>query len=145
MDILKRPQKFNTISHLIWHLLSKRQIMWEIVSNFVAFLENLNFIIVVKLNFFVHFLEELRIPKSPFEINWPLELLCSTWISTLEQTLGSLHLHSFCISWILNLFSFAFLLQDELIIRVNLLSRYLAYLKIYNNKICMNLLEIRIK
>ena len=24
-------------------LLSKRQIMWEIVSNFVAFLENLNF------------------------------------------------------------------------------------------------------
>ena len=38
-DILKRPQK----SHLIWHLLSKRQIMWEIVSNFVAFLQNLNF------------------------------------------------------------------------------------------------------
>ena len=29
-------------------------------------------IIVVKLNFFVCFLEELRIPKSPFEINWPL-------------------------------------------------------------------------
>ena len=25
------------------HTLSKRQIMWEIVSNFVAFLENLNF------------------------------------------------------------------------------------------------------
>ena len=24
-------------------LLSRRQIMWEIVSNFVAFLENLNF------------------------------------------------------------------------------------------------------
>ena len=43
LDILKRPQKFETISHLIWHLLSKRQIMWEIVSNFVAFLENLNF------------------------------------------------------------------------------------------------------
>jgi hypothetical protein len=43
-DILKRPQKFETISHLIWHLLSKRQITWEIVLNFVAFLENLNFI-----------------------------------------------------------------------------------------------------
>ena len=27
-----------------WRLLSKRQIMWEIVLNFVAFLENLNFI-----------------------------------------------------------------------------------------------------
>ena len=25
-------------------------------------------------NFFVRFLEELRIPKSPFEINWPLEI-----------------------------------------------------------------------
>ena len=42
-DILKRPQKCETISHWIWHLLSKRHIMWEIVSNFVAFLENLNF------------------------------------------------------------------------------------------------------
>jgi hypothetical protein len=29
-------------------------------------------IIVGKLIFFVRFLEELRIPKSPFEINWPL-------------------------------------------------------------------------
>ena len=29
-------------------------------------------IIVVKSNFLVHFLRELRIPKSPFEINWPL-------------------------------------------------------------------------
>ena len=29
-------------------------------------------IIVVKLIFFVLFLEELMIPKSPFEINWPL-------------------------------------------------------------------------
>ena len=43
LDIMKRPQKFETISHLIWYLLSKHQIMWEIVSNFVAFLENLNF------------------------------------------------------------------------------------------------------
>ena len=33
----KNPQKFETISHLIWRLPS------EIVSNFVAFLENLNF------------------------------------------------------------------------------------------------------
>ena len=29
-------------------------------------------IIVVKLDFFICFLEELRIPKSLFEINWPL-------------------------------------------------------------------------
>ena len=29
-------------------------------------------IVVVKLNFFVRFSEELRIAKSPFEINWPL-------------------------------------------------------------------------
>ena len=29
-------------------------------------------IIVVKLNIFIRFLGELRIPKSPFEINWPL-------------------------------------------------------------------------
>ena len=42
-DILKRTHKFETISHLILHLLSKGQIMREIVSNFVAFLENLNF------------------------------------------------------------------------------------------------------
>ena len=42
-DILKRTHKFETISHLILHLLSKQQIMWEIVSNFVAFLEKLNF------------------------------------------------------------------------------------------------------
>ena len=42
-DIMKRPQKFETISHLIWHLLSKCQIKREIVSKFVAFLENLNF------------------------------------------------------------------------------------------------------
>ena len=37
-DILKRLQKLQ-----IANLLSKRHIMWEIVSNFVAFLENLNF------------------------------------------------------------------------------------------------------
>ena len=35
-------EKATKISHLIWHLLSKRQIKWEIVSNFVAFLKNLN-------------------------------------------------------------------------------------------------------
>ena len=29
---------------------------------------------VVKSNYFVRFLEELRIPKSPFEINWPLRV-----------------------------------------------------------------------
>ena len=34
----KRPQTFETISHLIWHLLSIRQIKWEMVSKFRAFL-----------------------------------------------------------------------------------------------------------
>ena len=43
MDILKRPQKCETIFHLIWQLLSKRQIMWDMGLNSVAFLENLNF------------------------------------------------------------------------------------------------------
>ena len=42
--------------------------------------KNKSAIIVVKSNFFVRFLgprflEELRIPKSPFEINWPLVLI----------------------------------------------------------------------
>ena len=45
MDILKRSQKFETIIHLIWHFLSKRQIKWKIVSKFVAFLQLLNFIL----------------------------------------------------------------------------------------------------
>ena len=40
---MKRLQKFETISHLIWNLLSKRQINGEIISKFVAFSENLNF------------------------------------------------------------------------------------------------------
>ena len=40
----ERPQEFETTTHLIWQLqLSKRQIMWEIVSNFVDFSENPNF------------------------------------------------------------------------------------------------------
>ena len=39
----EKATKFETISHLIRHLLSKRQIMWEIVSNFVAFSECPNF------------------------------------------------------------------------------------------------------
>ena len=36
---MKRPQKFETITHFIWHLLSKGQIKWEIVLKFVTFLE----------------------------------------------------------------------------------------------------------
>ena len=43
--------------------------------------------IVVKSNCFVHFLEELRIPKSPFEINWPLP----AW--TCFQNLSWIHIH----------------------------------------------------
>ena len=40
---MKRPEKFETISHMIWNLLIKRQIKWKIVSKFVVFSENLNF------------------------------------------------------------------------------------------------------
>ena len=40
----EKATKFELISHLILHLLGKRQIKWEIVSIFVAFLENMNFI-----------------------------------------------------------------------------------------------------
>ena len=39
----KKATKFETIFHLIWHFLSKLQIKWKIVSNFVFFLEKLNF------------------------------------------------------------------------------------------------------
>ena len=39
----EKAKKFEKISHFIWHLLSRRQIKWETASNFVAFLENLNF------------------------------------------------------------------------------------------------------
>ena len=41
----KKATKFEMIFHLIWRLRSKFQIKWKIVSNFVAFLENLNFTI----------------------------------------------------------------------------------------------------
>ena len=47
---MKRPQKFETIFHLIWHFLSKRQIKWKIISFFVAFLEKLNFILLWRLS-----------------------------------------------------------------------------------------------
>ena len=36
----------------------------------------------VKLNFLIRFLEELRIPKSPFEINWPLFSHSEDFVST---------------------------------------------------------------
>ena len=41
-------------------------------------------ILVVKLNFFVPFLEELRIPKSPFEIHWLLAKYY--WMSCFDFT-----------------------------------------------------------
>ena len=41
---------------------------------------------VVKLNFFVRFLEELRILKSPFEINWPLvHIIFSGFVAKLKD------------------------------------------------------------
>ena len=36
---LRRPQNDEEISHLIWNLLSKLPINWEVLSNFVVFLE----------------------------------------------------------------------------------------------------------
>ena len=39
----KKDTNFETISHMIGRLVSKRQIKWNIISNFVAFLEKLNF------------------------------------------------------------------------------------------------------
>ena len=39
----KKATKFETISHMIWRLLSKCQIKWEIVSSFLAFSEYPNF------------------------------------------------------------------------------------------------------
>ena len=44
----KGHKTLNTISHVIWHLLSKCQITRDIVSNFVACLVNLNFKNVTK-------------------------------------------------------------------------------------------------
>ena len=38
----------NLKQSVIGHLLSKRQRKWEIVSKFVAFLENLNFTVVIR-------------------------------------------------------------------------------------------------
>ena len=40
---VRRPQTFDEISQLIWCLLSKFQIIWEILSIFVVFLEDLIF------------------------------------------------------------------------------------------------------
>ena len=50
-------------------------------------------IIVVKLKFFVRFLEELRIPKSPFEINWPLVVWPGSLVSFLITNKKSLNPH----------------------------------------------------
>ena len=41
-------------------------------------------VIVVKLKNFIRFLEELRTPKSPFEINWPLALTANIFFYTLH-------------------------------------------------------------
>ena len=38
--------------------------------------------IVVKLNFFVRFLGELKIPKRHFETNWPLAKISEKGIAT---------------------------------------------------------------
>ena len=58
---------------------SKGHLIWKCLFGVFKFFQNMNEnkstwgIIVVKSIFFVRFfLEELRIPKSPFEINWPL-------------------------------------------------------------------------
>ena len=38
------PKQFDVISKLIWRLITRIKVNWEILSNFVAFLNNLNFI-----------------------------------------------------------------------------------------------------
>ena len=60
---------------------TKGQLISKSLFGFFKFFQEMNEnkstwgIIVVKSIFFVRFLEELRIPKSPFENNWPLEIL----------------------------------------------------------------------
>ena len=43
MCLLRRPQKLTKSSPLIWHLLHNVKLTVKILSNFVAFLENINF------------------------------------------------------------------------------------------------------
>ena len=57
-------EKFDEISQLIWRLLSRFQINWEIPSTFVAFLENLNFInIIFKQHDFVKKMEIFKMKR----------------------------------------------------------------------------------
>ena len=63
----------------------------------INFLNDINCILLhwqkkttlVLMSIFVHFLEELKTPKSPFEINWPLEIVWNdcemTWKLILQQ------------------------------------------------------------
>ena len=48
-------------------------------------------IIEVKSIFFVQFLGELRIPKSPFEINWPLEAIGGSFCGSASYNLIPLY------------------------------------------------------
>ena len=56
----------------------KGQLISKCLFGVLNFFQNTNenkstwVIMIVKSNFFIHFLEELRIPTSPYEINWPL-------------------------------------------------------------------------
>ena len=68
----EKATKFYKISTLLLSYVVPNKSKVEILQNFVAFSEYMNFIIVVKFNILVRFSGELRIPKSPFEINWPL-------------------------------------------------------------------------
>ena len=61
----KKATKIDELFTVDLTLCSKCQIDGKISSIFMAFLENTNF----KPDFFVRFMEEFRIPKSPFEIN----------------------------------------------------------------------------
>ena len=59
---------------MIWHLLCKRQIMWEIVSNFVAFLENLNFNNVIGLMYLPKIVgTKLKVPICSYPPEFPVE------------------------------------------------------------------------
>ena len=67
----------NSILHT-YTVSSKGQLISKSLFGIFKFFQKMNEnkltwgIVVVESNFFVRFLKELRIPKRPFEINWPL-------------------------------------------------------------------------
>ena len=85
-------------------------------------------IIVVGSNFFIRFLEELRIPKSPFEINWPLWSIFGVQVLIQFGKIG-MELHNLKIFTILyNLLGMHSFCNVGIFILTTLLYQYLAFL-----------------